>query len=152
GSTATTDQRGLPVVGTPEIGAFEAGTLLGANLATTLAETLPSTGPASRVAPAADFDGDGASNQDETGAGTNLTDPLSVLRITQIEPSGESFVITFPSVAGKSYTLWQNDTLLDTWNDTAQSAIVGNGSPQIFTVPAPPSSLPSRFYRVQVNP
>ena len=152
-STRLTDQRGFPMVGLPDIGAYEAGTLAGVPLATTLAETLPGTGPASGVTPAGDFDGDGQSNQDETTAGTILTNPTSVLRITTVVRSGGTLVISFPSVSGRTYTLWRSDSLTGAWTNTGLTTITGNGTVRQFTVsPAPVAGVPKRFFRVQVGP
>jgi hypothetical protein len=55
--------------------------------------------------PAADSDGDGASNMAEFRAGTSPIDATSVLRITGIRRQGDDIVITFPGVAYKRYRL-----------------------------------------------
>ncbi len=138
-STArTADQRGFPLVGLPDIGAYEAGTLSHGNLPVILAETI-------------DFDGDGQSNEGEIIAGTIVTDPTSVLRVTTLTPSGGNLEISFPSVTGKTYTLWRSDTLTGSWMNTGLTAISGNGSVQQFTIPAPVIGVPKRFFRVQVS-
>jgi hypothetical protein len=150
GSTATTDQRGFPMVGVPDIGAYEAGTLSGVNLATTLAETLPGTGPASSVTPAGDFDGDGASNLDEHIAGTQLDNPASIFRLGLFMDEGD-IKISFPTVTDRTYRLQQSETLLEnSWIDSGLPAKSGNNAPQNFIVT--PATGPARlFYRVGVS-
>ena len=110
-------------------------------------------GPASGVTPAGDFDGDGQSNEQETIAGTILTDPNSVFRVTTVVRSSGNLVISFPSVTGKTYTLWRSDNLTGAFTNTGLTAITGNGSVRQFTVsPAPVAGVPKRFFRVQVGP
>jgi hypothetical protein len=80
GSTATSDQRGFPIIGAPDIGAYEAGTTKSFNA--WISETLPATTPSPQYAGNFDFDGDGQSNALEyatlgnpmvPGSGQNLT-------------------------------------------------------------------------------
>jgi len=59
-STATSDQRGFPIFGAPDIGAYEAGTT--ANFNAWISEILPTTATAPQYAASFDFDGDGQSN------------------------------------------------------------------------------------------
>ena len=75
-----------------------------------------------------------------------------VLRITSAVRSGANVTITFPSATGRTYTLWQSDTLSGTWTNTNQTPITGTGSPKTFTIPAPVNGVPKRFHRVQVGP
>jgi len=80
-----------------------------------------------------------------TGAGA--------LRISSVVRSGGNVTITFPTVAERSYTLSQNDTLSGVWTDTGQSALSGNGSNRTFTLnPIPAVGLTKRYYRVQSGP
>ena len=68
-STITSDQRGFPIVGVPDIGAYEAGTLL--DYDAWVWETFPTNAtPAQRLA-AADYDGDGRLNVTEYAALTS---------------------------------------------------------------------------------
>ena len=63
GSLATGDQRGFPIVGVPDLGAYEAGTLL--DYDAWVWETFPTNAmPAQRLA-SADYDGDGRLNATE---------------------------------------------------------------------------------------
>ncbi len=148
-SPITTDQRGFGIViGTKDSGAYEAGNL--ANLATTLAETLPNTGPASGVTPEGDFDGDGASNQLEWVAGTVLINATSFFRPIFVQ-SGGNFIISFPTVTGKTYLLQRSDDVSGTWINNGNATITGDGSVKQFLAPAPIIGVPRRFYRVQVS-
>ena len=77
----------------------------------------------------------------------------SALRITSVVRSGGNVTLTFPTVAERSYTLWQNDTLSGAWTDTSQSALPGNGSDRTFILsPIPAVGLTKRYYRVQSGP
>jgi hypothetical protein len=80
GSTATSDQRGFPIIGAPDIGAYEAGTTKSFNA--WISEALPASTPSPQYAGNFDFDGDGQSNALEyatlgnplvPGSGQNLT-------------------------------------------------------------------------------
>jgi hypothetical protein len=71
GSLVTSDQRGFPIVGTRDVGAYEAGTLL--NYTTWLWETFPANATLAQRAASFDFDGDGRLNAIEYAT---LTDPL----------------------------------------------------------------------------
>lgn len=55
-----------------------------------------------------DWDGDGLTNYDEWSAGTNPAD----VRITSFEATTDSFVISWPSVAGKVYSVWTSTNLI----------------------------------------
>ncbi len=147
GSSSTADQRGFPVTGTPDIGAYESGTNL--NCAGFLAENLPVSATAAQIAPTYDFDGDGATNESEWAA---LTDPArasSWFRITSALRSGGNLVISFPSVTGKTYTLWRSDSLSGSWTNSGQTPISGNGSVKTFTIAAPEPCV--GFFRVKAE-
>ena len=149
GSSATSDQRGFPIVATADIGAYEAGTLI--NCPVYVVESLPAAATAAQLAPSFDFDGDGATNQDEWNALTDPANPASVLRITRVLRSDGILAMTFPSVTGRKYTLWSSDALV-TWTNTGLPFITGNGSDRTFTLPLPGAGIARRFYRVHVSP
>ena len=72
-------------------------------------------------------------------------------RITSAVLEGSDLLVSFPSVTGRSYTLWQSDTLAaGTWTDTGLSALPGTGATLTFTVLAPTPG--HRFFRVQRSP
>jgi hypothetical protein len=73
--------------------------------------------------------------------------------IISIVLSGPNALISFPTIAGKSYTLWHSDTLAPAaWTDTGLTAILGDGTDKTFITPAPVTGVPERFYRVQRAP
>ncbi len=80
-NTYTTDQRGFPMIGVPDIGAYEAGTL-GANFNAFIWETLPATATPAQATTTADFDGDGTSNEFEFLSRTSPADASSRFAIT----------------------------------------------------------------------
>ena len=146
GSTATSDQRGFPIVGTPDLGAYEAGTIT--NYANFIWETLPATATLAQHATTADFDGDGANNLGEYLAGTVVTNPASVFRIVQIARSGSSFTLNYPTVAGRKYvTEFTTDFLA--WQDLTAS-LTGDGSITSLTFNFP--DFPKAFLRVRGGP
>ena len=152
GSTRTTDQRGFPMVGAPDIGAYEAGNALPTHYDAFIWETLPDTATESQTARAFDFDGDGQSNEAEFTSGTSPADSASVFRVAGITNSGGSMTFSFPSVDGKTYTLWRSDTLANDWVNTGLPAITGDGLIREFEIPAPAPGVPKRFFSVNVEP
>ncbi len=105
-----------------------------------------------------DGDGDGLTNDQEYTAGTNPTDPNSVLRITsitsQVVESKSNVVISWPSSEGITYRVqWKND-MADLWQTVAGS-LSGTGSQlNWFDDGSATGNLPEnsptgrRFYRV----
>jgi hypothetical protein len=65
--------------------------------------------------------------------------------------SGGDLLLSFPTLPGLTYSLWQSGTMADgTWTDTGLPALTGTGATRTFTVSDSPA--PRRFFRVQVNP
>ena len=148
GSVSTSDQRGFPIVGgTPDIGAYEAGTL--ANYNAFIWETLPASATIAQHATTADYDGDSASNFNEWLAFTNAGDPTSRFRITSIVPNGVNVDVTFTTVAGRNYTV-EFCTDLITWTPIGGS-LAGTGSP-VTTFVGPVTGFPKLFVRVRTGP
>jgi hypothetical protein len=149
GSTDTVDQRGFPVAGVPDLGAYEAGPFVAGNPATALAEALPGNAPPGSTLPDGDFDGDGASNVQEIAAGTSLTNPASIFRITAVEKASGLFVLSFPTVSGRIYTLQQSASLAPgSWSSAGGASLTGDGSVKSFTVPVGGAR---KFHRVQAS-
>ena len=100
---------------------------------------------------AADADGDGASNWHEYVAGTDPTDPKSVLRVSTdqaVAQQGQDCVIHWPSVAGKHYLIERSPSLYGpAW--TAVSTNTGSGADMEFH---DTTGGQIRFYRVHVTP
>ncbi len=83
----------------------------------------------------------------------SYTPDCDVFRITTVVLDSGNLLLGFPTLTGRSYTLWQSDTLEDgTWTDTGLSSIAGDGSSKVFSVGAPAAGIPKRFYRVQALP
>ena len=147
GSTITSDQRGFPIVGTPDIGAYEAGTFTNYNA--WIYETLPATTTLAWHASTFDFDNDGQTNGDEFNYLTNPASSSSTF-LPATTRSGANLLITFASATGRTYTLQQSDTLAPaSWTSAPNAALTGDGTVKTFTVPA---AVARRFFRVQAAP
>jgi hypothetical protein len=99
----------------------------------------------------ADADGDGANNWQEYIAGTDPTDPKSVLTASTDQAaaqSGQDCVIHWPSVAGKTYLIERSTSLYGT-NWAPVSTSTGTGADMEFH---DTTGGGVRFYRVQVTP
>lgn len=149
-SNITSDQRGFPIVGVPDLGAYEAGTL-GPNFHAYIWETLPVGATLAQHAPGFDFDGDGFSNQDEWLAQTEAAHGASFFALTASQNAGQ-LVLRFPSAATRTYVLQQNETLSPGAFSAAPGVgpLAGTGAELSFVLPVP--AEPKRFYRVVVMP
>ncbi|MCF7847577.1 MAG: cellulase family glycosylhydrolase [Kiritimatiellales bacterium] len=99
---------------------------------------------------AKDSDGDGQTNLAEYLSGTAADDPLDVLRILSVQKTGAVVLITFTTVAGKSYQLERVDQLTETWV-TVGNNVLGNGA-AVIAVDPDAGIQNRRFYRVAVLP
>ena len=146
GSTRTADQRGFPIVGIADLGAYEAGTLT--NFNNFIYETLPAIATDAQHLTTADFDGDGANNLDEWLALTDAANPASVFRVTSTTRNGTIFSVTFPTVLGRNY-LGEFSIDLIAWTPLT-SVFAGTGNPII--IPANFPSATKLFIRARVGP
>lgn len=96
--------------------------------------------------PALDADGDGVLNADEYLTGTKPKDNTSVLRADIAHDASGGVLVTFVSVAGRTYKI-QSSIDLKSWGDV-QTGIAGDGETKTFNMGAPASGVTSRFYRV----
>jgi hypothetical protein len=99
----------------------------------------------------ADADGDGANNRQEYVAGTDPTDPSSVLRASTdqaVAQTSQDCVIHWPSVAGKTYIIERSVSLFGS-NWIPVSTNTGSGTDMEFHDTTGGSV---RFYRVHVTP
>ena len=106
------------------------------------------TANSGNAADCADPDGDGLTNAQEFAAGTDPKNAASVLKVTDLAISDGDFVVSFPTVYGKTYRVERSDTL--------QAA---RGPPCRTTSPARRNGAghryrrrrqPRRFYRIVV--
>jgi len=109
------------------------------------------TANSGNAADTADPDGDGMTNAQEFAAGTSPTDSSSVLKISQLQISGADYVVSFSSVAGKTYRVERSDTLANGSWTTVSNNIAGTGGVlQVTDTGA--AAQPKRFYRVVLLP
>jgi hypothetical protein len=98
-----------------------------------------------------DPDGDGLTNIQEFRAGTDPTSASNRFRITTIARSGSDRLITFASVAGKTYRIEYKDDLLGaSWILLQDQVSASGASTQITDSSA--VALTHRFYRVALEP
>ena len=112
GSITTSDQRGFPIIGTPDIGAYEAGTFTSHD--SWIWESLPATATAEQHTATFDFDGDGQTNNTEWLALTDPGDPNSRFTVTTGDVIGDTLPYSFVSALGRSYTMEYTTDFL-TW-------------------------------------
>jgi sugar lactone lactonase YvrE len=101
-------------------------------------------------AASADPDGDGASNWQEYIAGTNPLDATSVFEfLPATTPAGAGFVLQWPSVVNKHYTLqYSSSAGPGNWT-TIVTNLDGTGQPMQWTDPN--AAAAARFYRALVQ-
>ena len=96
---------------------------------------------------AGDLDGDGQSNLAEYLAGTapnNATDRFLISSV--VKASGPGFIVTFPSKAGKTYTIQYKNALADaTWLELID--VPAQGSDTAFQHTDTTAGV-ARFYRI----
>ncbi|WP_372795769.1 hypothetical protein [Pontiella sp.] len=96
-----------------------------------------------------DTDGDGLRAWEEQVAGTDPTDDLSALLITGGSSTESGLVLTWQSVAGKSYSIVTNTSLTTPSKGTAVSGIAGMEGETSYTTTV--SSAGTVFYEIGVE-
>jgi hypothetical protein len=142
----TSDQRGFTIIGTPDIGAYEAGTFTNYNA--WIYETLPAAATAPQHDSTFDYDNDGQTNEAEWLALTDPTSATSYFRVTQTAHSGNNFSVTFPTAVGRTYQLQSSPNLANPWANVG-TATAGTGSNVILPVNV--TGQPKHFFRVAVG-
>ena len=104
----------------------------------------------------ADPDGDGATHAEEYRSGTDPNDRTSVFAITDVAENGSDLVVSFTTVAGKTYRVeWSESLDSGSWTvveteGTPQTDIPGTGG-TVQTTDSNGASHPRRFYRASVE-
>src|SRR5262249_28496996 len=106
-----------------------------------------------KVDPGADPDHDGMTNWEESRAGTDPTDPNSVLRITQTLAGGKGKVLLrWPSVANQTYTLLRSPILSSNHGDyTVVEARIFATPPLNTYIDAAVNGSGPYFYRLRLE-
>jgi len=103
------------------------------------------------AAPSLDYDHDGMTNFEEYLAGTNPTDPLSVLTISAFDMNWTSltFQLIFPTLVAHDYQVQRTADLTNPEWKGLTNAVFGTGSPQPVIGPLS-TNTPGMFYRIQM--
>ena len=105
---------------------------------------------AGALSPTADTDGDGQKNSAEAAAGTNPSQPGSVIRITSVTADANGVHLTFPTEQGKRYQIQTATALIGpTWVDLG-TPLAPDGSGTL-TATNNAAGATSLFYRVRVQ-
>lgn len=103
----------------------------------------------SSYSPQADGDGDGASDFEESRAGTDPRDSRSVFAITTTETEGEDLLLRWRGEAGKSYRVVSRVTLVSgTWTEVAGFRVSAGGDEE-FRIAG--GAIGGKFFRVEVR-
>ena len=96
-----------------------------------------------------DNDGDGATLLEEFLAGTLDNDPLSLLRITTVDPTPTGWIITWQSVPGKTYQLGGSPDLFTQFKSISGTSVTATSNTTSVSI-TPTTILDQYFFVVQV--
>jgi uncharacterized protein (DUF1800 family) len=96
-----------------------------------------------------DSDGDGATNVQESGAGTNPMLPSDVMAVQSMQLVGSQLTLNWPSIVGKRYKVegTTNITNVSSWADVTPIFMEGTGTLMSAVVT---TTGPGTFYRIAV--
>lgn len=101
------------------------------------------------ITPTSDSDGDGMSDIEEYSAGTDPTDPISVLKAVAPSVAGSEVVVRWRSVAGKRYTIEKANDLAEGFIELVRDI---PGTPPVNSyLDANPSHIGQVFYRIRAQ-
>jgi hypothetical protein len=113
--------------------------------------------PANERVASADRDGDGLTNMQEYVLGSNPNDASSGFPPVSVESTGDTFRVTFPTVAGRRYTvLGRGDLTTGSWNQVTNlqggqsNPVTGDDTIKTVTETGL-GTTGARFYRIQVE-
>jgi hypothetical protein len=95
-----------------------------------------------------DFDGDGADNASEFGAGTSPIFPETNLQLSITQQQGGEITLSWPTVLNRRYFLERRAGLSGDWQ-SEPDGIIGNG--QTVNLPAAGGEQSGTYYRVSVR-
>jgi hypothetical protein len=142
-SGSTLDQRGIPMTGIPDLGAYEAGISTMMNYDSWIWETLPAAASTADHAADADYDHDGWANQSEWASLTDPIDAKSYFKLATFGRVGPDYRISYPTVVGRNYT-FQYSYDMATW----QTSVVTAGTGAAIQNSIPVAGHPTMFVRV----
>ncbi len=102
------------------------------------------------ASPDADPDGDSLTNLQEYLAGTDPLNANSVLLMSRVQPTAQGFVLAWPSVAGRVYSLSAATSVAGPYL-AIQTGIQATPPENMLVVPVNPVTTPSAFFRVVVK-
>jgi len=139
------DQRGFPVVGAPDIGAYEAGTFTFTDFGIWIWEKLPQSATGPQHSGNFDFDGDGFTNAQEFLTLNDPADSNSFFRITNYGPVAGNFNVQYPTLRGRTYTLQVSLDLISWTNHSVTTN--GNSVNSNFSM----KTDKMKYFRVKVT-
>lgn len=96
-----------------------------------------------------DTDGDGTTAREEYEAGTAPTDPESVFTILTAGKNENGFGLSWSSVPGRSYTVYQSEHLSGGWQAVARD--IAADPSMINFIRLPDGTAEKMFYRVETH-